>query len=151
MISLSAALEGICIIRHADRCESSVPIGGFCTGNHQDVLQPGDLLRNITLPAAGLRRVTAFRRSSLTHLGRSTALLVGTLDPNDGGFALMVSASTDRFVRISFDRVPDRQALRDRLSLEIRIFFDDAHGSPDYREHMTYHFAEQIQRELGGQ
>ena len=68
----------------------------FVTGNHQNVLQPGDLLRSIELPASAMRKRTCFRRISLTHLGRSTALLAGTLDPRDGVFMLTVSASTER-------------------------------------------------------
>ena len=27
-------------------------------------------------------------------------------------------------------------------------YFDDVHGSPDYRKHMTHYFAEQIRAEL---
>jgi CO/xanthine dehydrogenase FAD-binding subunit len=150
MISLAAALEGICTIRHLDGRENSVAIEDFVTGNHQNVLQPGDLLRRINLPAVALRKRTAFRRISLTHLGRSAALLVGTLDPNDGSFALMVSASTERPLRFRFGRVPDAQALRDHLTREIPVFFDDVHGTPAYRRHMTFYFAEEIRRELGG-
>ena len=43
-------------------------------GNHQNVLLPGELLRTIDLPASALRKRAAFRRMSLTHMGRSTAL-----------------------------------------------------------------------------
>jgi CO/xanthine dehydrogenase FAD-binding subunit len=151
MISLAAALEGICTIRHVDGRESSVAIEDFVTGNHQNVLRPGDLLKRINLPAAALRKRTAFRRISLTHLGRSAALLAGTLNPTDGSFALMVSASVDRPLRLRFDRVPDAQALRDRLTRQIPVFFDDVHGTSDYRRHVSFYFAEEIRRELGGQ
>lgn len=151
MISLAAALDGICTIRHPDGRESRVPITDFVTGNHQNVLQPGDLLRRINLPAVALRRQAAFRRISLTHLGRSAALLVGTRDPIDGSFALMVSASIERPLRFRFECVPGAQALRERLTEEIPAFFDDVHGTPDYRRHMSFYFAEEIRRELGGQ
>jgi CO/xanthine dehydrogenase FAD-binding subunit len=150
VISLAAALEGICTIRHSDGSQSAVAIEDFVTGNHQNVLQPGDLLRRIDLPAVALRKRTAFRRISLTHLGRSAALLVGTLDSNDGTFTLMVSASTERPLRFSFAQVPDARTLRHRLTREIPVFFDDVHGTPGYRRHMTFHFAEEIRRELEG-
>ena len=148
MISLAAALEGICAIQHADGHKSGVAVVDFITGNHQNILRPGDLLRRISLPAAALRRRSAFRRISLTHLGRSAALLAGTLDPSDGSFALMVSASTERPLRFQFERMPGAQALRDHLAREIPNFFDDVHGTPDYRRHMTFYFAEEIRREL---
>ena len=45
----------------------------FVTGNHANVLRPGELLRSIKIPAAALSKRFAFRRASLTHLGRSSA------------------------------------------------------------------------------
>ena len=68
--------------------ERRVAIEDFVTGNHQNVLRPGDLLWKIDLPSSALRKRSAFRRISLTHLGRSAALLIGTLDAHDGVFML---------------------------------------------------------------
>jgi CO/xanthine dehydrogenase FAD-binding subunit len=150
MISLAAALEGICLIRGRDGSYRQMPIEDFVTGNHHNVLQPGELLQRIDLPVAALQKRSAFRRISLTHLGRSAVLLAGTLNPSDGVFMLMVSASTERPHRLKFDQIPDARALRERLDGEIPVFFDDVHGTPEYREHMTYHFAEEIRRELAG-
>jgi CO/xanthine dehydrogenase FAD-binding subunit len=149
MISLAAGLEGVCVIRQRDGSERKVPIENFVTGNHQNVLQAGDLLRRIDLPASAMRKRTAFRRMSLTHLGRSSVLIIGTVSPHDGMFTLTVSASTDRPHRFGFQQVPDAHTLRTRLEREIPVFFDDVHGAPDYRKHMTFHFAEEIRRELG--
>ncbi len=150
MISLTAALEGICTIRQRDGTERRVAVEDFVTGNNKNILQPGDLLRRIDLPASALRKRTAFRRISLTHLGRSAALLIGTLSPQDGVFMLTVSASTERPLRLRFAQVPDAQALRSRMEREIPAFFNDVHGTPEYRQHMTFHFAEEIRRELSG-
>jgi CO/xanthine dehydrogenase FAD-binding subunit len=150
MISLAAALEGVCLIRSRGGVERRVPIEDFVIGNHQNLLQPGELLRRIDLPASALRKRSAFRRISLTHLGRSAALLAGTVSARDGAFMLMVSASTDRPHRLRFDQVPNAQALRARLEQEIPAFFDDVHGTPESRRHVTYYFAEEIRRELAG-
>jgi len=148
MISLTAALEGMCVVQRPRGIEQKIPVEGFVTGNHQNALQPGDLLRRIDLPAAALGKRTAFRRISLTHLGRSSALLIGTLSPRDGTFMLTVSASTDRPYRFAFQEVPDQLALKSRLEQGIPAFFDDVHGTPEYRGHMTFHCAEEIRREL---
>jgi CO/xanthine dehydrogenase FAD-binding subunit len=148
MISLAAALEGVCVIKSLSGDEKKVAIEGFVIGNHKNVLQPGDLLRSIDLPAEAMRKRTAFRRISLTHLGRSAALIVGTLSPQDGSFMLTVSASTDRPHRLAFEKIPAAQALRNRMEQEILAFFDDVHGMPEYRRHITFHFAEEIRREL---
>ncbi len=150
MISLSVALEGICTIQLQEGGERRVAAEEFVTGDNQNILQPGDLLLSIELPITALRKQTSFRRMSLTHLGRSTALLIGTLSPQDGAFMLTVSASTKRPIRLSFDQVPDARSLHERLRETIAdsMYHDDVHGAPDYRKHMTYHFAEEIRREL---
>jgi CO/xanthine dehydrogenase FAD-binding subunit len=152
MISLTVALEGIYTLRLRDGSERRVVAEEFVTGNNQNILQAGDLLRSIELPNVALRKRTAFRRMSLTHLGRSTALLVGTLSPQDGTFMLTVSASTKRPIRLSFAQVPDARSLHERLRETIAdsMYHDDVHGTPDYRKHLTYHFAEEIRDELSG-
>jgi CO/xanthine dehydrogenase FAD-binding subunit len=148
MISLTVALEGICRILQRDGGERRMAVEDFVTGNHKNELQPGDLLRSIELPASALRKRSCFRRISLTHLGRSTALLAGTLDPKDGTFMLTISASTERPRRLEFLKIPDADALHTCLEREIPEFFDDVHGNPEYRKHMTHYFAEEICREL---
>jgi len=150
MISLTVALEGVYTLRLRDGSEHRVAAEEFATGNHQNILQPGDLLRSIDLPIAALRERTCFRRMSLTHLGRSAALLIGTFSPQDGTFMLTISASTVRPIRLSFDQVPDVRSLRGRLRKTIAdsMYHDDVHGAPDYRKHLTFHFAEEIRGEL---
>jgi CO/xanthine dehydrogenase FAD-binding subunit len=150
MISLTAALEGVCTIWPRVGGERRVPVVDFVTGNHRNVLEPGDLLRGIELPASALRKRTSFRRMSLTHLGRSAALLIGTLCPNRGTWALTVTAATVRPIRLEFPRVPTADQLRDavREAIPDTLYLDDVHGDPDYRKHLTYYFAEEIRGEL---
>ena len=78
MISLTAALEGVCTLWPRSGKPREVPMIEFVTGNHANVLAPGELLRSIHLPATALKKNFAFRRFSLTHLGRSDVLLIGT-------------------------------------------------------------------------
>lgn len=153
MISLTVALEGVYTLRLCDGGERRVAAEDFVTGDHQNVLGPGDLLRTIALPATALEKRTAFRRMSLTHRGRSAALLIGTLSPHDGSFSLTVSAATKRPLRMSCDDVSDSRGLRERLRQTIpdSLYHDDVHGEPDYRRHLTFHFAEEIRRELAGE
>jgi CO/xanthine dehydrogenase FAD-binding subunit len=150
MISLTTSLEGVYTLRALDGSERQVPAIEFVTGNHQNVLRPGELLRAIDLPASALRKRGAFRRMSMTHMGRSTALLIGTAAGPDGAFLLTVTAATPRPVQLAFPQLPDARLLRERLHEAIPDdgYFDDVHGSPDYRKHMTLHFAEEIRAEL---
>jgi CO/xanthine dehydrogenase FAD-binding subunit len=150
MTSLAASLEGRYTLQALDGTEREVTAVEFVTGNHQNVLFPGELLRSILLPAAAMRKRAVFRRVSLTHLGRSTGLLIGTAATPDEPFTLTVTAATPHPVQMIFPEVPDARALRERLHDEIPDtgYFDDVHGTPEYRKHMTHYHAEQIRAEL---
>jgi CO/xanthine dehydrogenase FAD-binding subunit len=151
MISLSAALDGVCTIWSPDGGERRVAVTDFVLGPQRNALRPGELLRAISLPTAALMQRTAFRKISLSPLGRSAALLIGTLAP-DGSFALIITASTPRPVRLAFAALPSGADLRQRIEETIaeKEYFDDIHGAPVWRRHMTLHLAEEIRRELAG-
>ncbi|MFL1445188.1 FAD binding domain-containing protein, partial [Nocardiopsis protaetiae] len=152
MISLTAALDGVCVLRPApDRGpERLVPVHEFVTGAGEKALAPGEVLRAVRVPYRALRRRTAFRQVSLTPHGRSGALLIGTRDPGDGGFVLTVTASTPRPVRFAFPAVPAAAELDAALSgrLAPDDYFDDMHGDPRWRRHVTHLLAERIRAEL---
>ncbi len=149
MISLCAALEGVCTIWTPDGGERRVPVVDFVQGPLRPALRPGELLRGIELPREALGRRTAFRRASLTRLGRSGVLLIGTL-PAAGGLVLTVTASTRRPVRLAFADMPGAAELSTRLAEAIpdALYYDDVHGRPDWRRHLTFDFAEEIRQEL---
>jgi len=151
MVSLTVALEGVYTLWPRAGAPREVPAIDFVTGNHQNVLRPGELLRNIHLPAEALSKTFAFRRASLTHLGRSAVLLIGTRSPKTGAVLLTVTAATARPVQLRFDRPPSADELRRTLDAAIpdSLYFDDVHGSPAYRRHLTYYFGEQIRVEIG--
>jgi CO/xanthine dehydrogenase FAD-binding subunit len=149
MISLTAALDGICTIWQADGGERTIAVSDFVTGNNSNVLKRGDLLRQIDIPLSALKRRTAFRQISLTPVGRSAALLIGSMAP-DGGFALTVTASTKRPVKLSFKKLPDAAELHNAILQGIPegLYHDDIHGKPLWRKHMTLRLASEIRDEL---
>ncbi|MBB3770917.1 CO/xanthine dehydrogenase FAD-binding subunit [Angulomicrobium tetraedrale] len=149
MISLCAALEGTCVIWRAEGGERRVPAIDFARGPLDNALEPGEVLRAIELPVEALRRQAAFRRASLTPLGRSGVLLIGTLAP-DGRFALTVTAATRRPVQLRFEAMPGAGKLASQLAAAIpdALYYDDMHGRPDWRRHMTRELAEEIRDEL---
>jgi CO/xanthine dehydrogenase FAD-binding subunit len=151
MISLCAALDGVCLIWTPQGNERRVSLVDFVLGPQQNALRAGELLRGIELPRHALMRRTAFRRATLTPLGRSGVLLIGALT-TDGGFILNVTASTRRPVRLEFDEVPQGDVLARRLASDIpaNLYYDDVHGRPDWRCYMTFELAEEIRCELGG-
>jgi CO/xanthine dehydrogenase FAD-binding subunit len=151
MISLTAGLEGICVIWTRDGGERRMPAADFVLGPQSNALRPGEVLRSIELPAPALRKRVAFRRASLTSLGRSGVLLIGARS-SSGGLTLSVTASTRRPVQIALAEMPDQPALREALAeaIPFSLYHDDMHGRPDWRRHMTFEFAEEIRQELAG-
>src|SRR5580698_7537095 len=145
MISLCVALDGVCSIWTPDGGLRQLAVLDFVEGPLQPALEPGEVLRRIDLPLDALTRRTAFRRISLTNLGRSGALLIGTLS-RAGALSLTVTASTRRPVRLSFAGIPTESEIIDRIAAEIptSLYYDDIHGLPDWRQHMTFEFAKEI-------
>jgi CO/xanthine dehydrogenase FAD-binding subunit len=150
MISLAAALEGVVTLWPRGGEARQVAVADFVTGNHQNVLAPGELLRSIFLPAHALRKKFAFRRFALTHLGRSEALLIGTRCPGHGEFVLTITAATLRPIQLRFEGAPAAAQLKRAIDDAVPpgMYLDDVHGSPAHRKHLTYYFAEQIRAEL---
>jgi CO/xanthine dehydrogenase FAD-binding subunit len=150
MISLTAALEGVCTLWPQDGAPRRVPVVDFVTGMHSNVLQRGELLRSILLPASALRKRTAMRQVSLTRYGRSAALIVATVNDDGSDFLLTVSAATPRPVHLRFARTPSAAGLRRVIDerLPPHAWFQDVHGSAPYKRHVTFYLAEQIRAEL---
>lgn len=152
MISLTVALEGAYTLWPRDAAPRTVPAIDFVTGNHANVLRPGELLRSIRLPLSALVKRFAFRRATLTHLGRSAVLLIGTATPGSDEILLTVTAATLRPIQFRVDRSTSPDELRRRIDAAIAPpdYLDDVHGSPAYRRHLTHYYARQIVGELTG-
>jgi hypothetical protein len=122
----------------------------FVIGNHANVLAPGELLRSIYLPATALKKTFAFRRFTLTHLGRSEVLLIGTRSAGEQSFLLTITAATLRPIQLRFEKAPSANEVRVAIdkTVPFELYLDDTHGSPAHRQHLTYYFAEQIRQEL---
>ncbi|MES2585024.1 MAG: FAD binding domain-containing protein [Pseudomonadota bacterium] len=152
MVSLSVALEAQLTLLGRDGSSRTVAAADFVTGNNRNILRPGELLRNIHFPAHALSKRFAIRRASLTHLGRSAALLVGTQAQNGGELLITVTAATPRPIQLQLPQDTTAEALK--LALDAAIpadgYFDDVNGTPAYKRHVTYHFAEEIRAELTG-
>jgi CO/xanthine dehydrogenase FAD-binding subunit len=150
MVSLTAALEGVCTLWPRNGKPRQMPVVDFVTGNHMNVLQKGELLRSILLPASALSRRFAMRQVSLTHYGRSAALIIATVGDGGDDFLLTISAATPRPVHLRFKKTPSaaelRQAIDERLPPD--AWFQDVHGSGPYKRHITFYLAEQIREEL---
>lgn len=151
MISLCAALDGTATILGPGGARRTLPVLEFVTGDGTNALAPGELLRSVSLPAAALSSRVAFRRLSLSNLGRSAVLLIGRLDAG-GSLVLTVTSATKRPVQLRL--TSSAAALADALSASLdaaipdELYHDDVHGLPAWRKDMTYRLAHEIRAEL---
>jgi CO/xanthine dehydrogenase FAD-binding subunit len=150
MIPLTAALEGVCTLWPRQGMPRQLRVVDFVTGNHRNVLAPGELLRSIFLPASALKKRCAFRRFTLTHLGRSETLLIGTRCLETRSLLLTITASTVRPIQLRFDGQASAEMVRSALDAAVPddLYLDDTHGAPAHRKRLTYYFAEQIRADL---
>jgi len=152
MIALAAALDGVATVWCPGGGERRLPVVDFVQGERRTALAEGEILRGVSLPRAALQRRFAFRRMSLTQLGRSAALVLGTRD-RDGGFRLTLTAATTRPICLAFPASPSPAEVAARIDAAIStpgLWHDDIHGDLAWRRHLSLVFAEEIRQELSG-
>ena len=153
MISLTAALEGVCTIWRATaasgRCRSSISSPATIT----NVLAPGEIApqdRSAGCGSASGARLPANVADALRPIGRAADRHAGAA--TTAAFAL-TDHRRDRAAgpAVSSPSLPDRpdaaRAHRDAKS-RTRCTSTTCTGRREYRKHMTHYFAEEIRREL---
>ena len=149
MITMTVALEATYTLLGVDGSERTVEAVDFVTGNHQNVLEPGEILRRISIPGRAMRGRHTYRRFTLTQLGRSTIFLIATQRPETNDLLLTVTAGTTRPIRFRFDSMPDADTLQESVeAIPASVWFDDPNGTPGHRRHLAKYFAEEIRVEL---
>ncbi len=146
MISLLSALDGVVLVWTPDGGERRQPVVDFVTGAGTTELRPGEVLRAVDLPAGGdLSTVFAFRKVALTPLGRSAAVVIGRRTGD--AVTVTVTAATERPVVLTFASPPSTVELGGAVA-GIDCWFDDPHGAPDWRAHVTGVLAGEVVAEL---
>ena len=146
MLALTVALDGTALVWAPDGSERRISMASFALAAQQTALRPGELLRAIDLPETALRRRAALRQASLTTMGRSAALLLATRDTH--GLALTITASTTRPLQAHWPE-PSAHAIDAFIAgIPPALWFDDVHGTPAWRRHMTRRLAHELIEEL---
>ena len=168
MISLTAALDGVCTIWGPGQPPRRVPVAEFVTGPGRCALAPGELLRSVHLPAAALASATAFRQMSLSELGRSAAVVIGRRPPSQAGppparpagarrpgsgsvaagVVITVTAATARPLQLRFAGLPAASDLLAAIDAARPQWHDDVHGSPAWRAAITRELALEVLADL---
>lgn len=146
MTSLAAGLDADVVVWRADGTDAVLPAAAFVTGDRTTRLRPGDVLRSVEISPGALASRTAFRRTALSALGRSGAVLVGRRT-DAGGFVLTVTAATDRPVQLRYPDLPDADALAADVGA-VDAWFSDPHGAADWRRAVSGLLAQEIREEL---
>ncbi len=156
MVSLLASLDATAVVWGPGGGAREVAVAELVTGDHTTSLAPGELLREAVVPAAALAARTAFRRVSLTPLGRSASLVVGRLDAG-GQLVVTVTAAVRAPVQLRWPSLRASggpQAVAAALdaavdgSSERTTWHDDVHGHPAWRRAMALRQAGEVVIEL---
>jgi CO/xanthine dehydrogenase FAD-binding subunit len=147
MTALAASLDGAVALEAPDGGSRELAVTEFVTGDGRNALRPGELLREVFLPAASLRARTAFRQLSLSPVGRSAVLVIGRQDP--GGTVVTITAATPRPAQLRFPGGPPSpgEAAAELAGLGL-AYLDDVHGAAGWRRAMTRRLVAEVLAEL---
>ncbi|MFD3592703.1 FAD binding domain-containing protein [Nocardia sp. NPDC058640] len=144
------ALDATAVVWPRGGGERRIVLRDFVTGPGDNVLAAGAVVRSFVVPMASLVAQTSFRKIALAPLGRSGAVVMGRREA-DGRCAITITASTVRPIVLDFDFPPSDSDLNDALAdIDADVWFDDPHGAPDWREHVTGLLAAEVAAELRG-
>jgi CO/xanthine dehydrogenase FAD-binding subunit len=147
MTAMTAALDGACEVWSPGGARRRIPVTELVTGPSTTSLAPGELLRSITLAPGALTSEVAFRQVSLSPRGRSAALVIARRQL-DGRTAIAITASVRRPHVLHFTEPPTPDEVASALAETAIEYYDDVHGDPDWRAHLTAALCEQVRAEL---
>ncbi|WP_069160680.1 FAD binding domain-containing protein [Nocardia altamirensis] len=148
VLAALTALDGVALIWTPDGQDRRVPLRQFVLGPGCNVLRPGEVLRSIMVPTSSLLAHTSFRKIALAPLGRSGSVVLGRRDP-DGGCTVTLTAATTKPVLLDFATAPSDADIDAAVAgLDPLLWFDDPHGAPDWRRHVTRRLAREVCADL---
>ncbi|MFI2489403.1 FAD binding domain-containing protein [Promicromonospora kroppenstedtii] len=147
MIGLFAALGARAVVWTPDGGSREVAVARLVTAAGVVALEPGEVLREVRVPAAVLGQRTVFRRASLTPTGRTAAMVTGRADERGPRIVVTASVSAPHGLDARDHDMLDRWL--DRIGSTVG-WFEDTHGTADWRGAMTRRLAHEALDELGG-
>ncbi|PXW30010.1 UNVERIFIED_CONTAM: CO/xanthine dehydrogenase FAD-binding subunit [Williamsia faeni] len=149
MISMTSALDARLLVWKSDGTDRHYSIPEFVIAQNETILEPGDVLRSITIPASALAQPTALRKMAMSPLGRSGVVVVGRRRPT--GALISVTAATQVPYVITTDSMePDMVAALVDSAIPPQAYYSDAHGTADWRHHVTGVLTRDVVVELAG-
>ncbi|WP_435826784.1 FAD binding domain-containing protein [Nocardia fluminea] len=143
------ALDATAVIWPRGGGERRIALRDFVTGPGENLLGSGAVVRSFLVPNSSLLARTSFRKVALAPLGRSGSVVMGRRTADDR-CAITITAATVRPIVLDFDSVPSPSELTEALAeITADVWFDDPHGAPDWREHVTGLLVAEVAAELG--
>lgn len=149
MVAWLAGLDAVAVIWTPYGGERRLPVAEFVTGNQQNVLARGEVLRSLEVPDAALRSRFSLRKIALAEFGRSGAVVTGRVDA-DGAAVFGITAATWAPTVLRFARLPDAAALRAAVDAASG-YYSDPLGAADWRRGVSGVLAERIREGLEGE
>lgn len=114
-----------------------IPAQDFQTGPQQTLLQPGEALRSIWIPAQRLRGPSTFQRLGITQTDPALVIVAGSRDPDSGNyrFGLNAALSPPQLVRLGSR--PNPEHLPQLLAEQAHGWIADFRASALYRQRMS--------------
>ncbi len=137
MTSLAASLDGVATLIAPDGSAREVAVADFVSGDGLNLLRRGELLRKVVIPATALRCRKAFRRVSLSPVGRSAVLVIARHSLATLETVVTVTAATGRPLALPFGELPSAESAVATLDAANPAYLDDIHGSRLWREAMA--------------
>lgn len=145
--ALLVTLDATAVVWTTDGGERRLPVADLVTGPRTTALTPGEVVRAFDVPTAALRGTTGFRRVSLSPHGRTGTLVTARRDAD--GFVLVVTGGTPRPLVLRWDTIPATAEVGAALAAH-DDWYDDPHGSPDWRRAVSRRFAAELVAEAAG-
>ncbi len=116
-----------------------VPAQQFQTGARQTILQPGEVLRFMHIPAQTMDWATSYHRFCTASAGLAIALVTAAYDPVAQRVRFCIGASVGRPYLVQAEGIPTIAQLADLLDAQIpaSAYLDDTLASAAYRRHLT--------------
>ncbi|WP_129784512.1 FAD binding domain-containing protein [Promicromonospora panici] len=155
MVGLFAALSAVAVVWTPEASTGSsqpagsreVAVADLVTGAGRVGLAPGEVLREVRVPAAVLGQRTMFRRASLTPTGRTAAMVTGRAGEPAPRITVTASVSAPLSLHARDHDMLDRWI--DWIG-STGAWYEDTHGSREWRAAMTRRLAHEALEELGG-
>lgn len=116
-----------------------VPALAFQTGDRQTVLQPGEALRQIWIPAENLTWHVGYRRICVATAGLAVTIVVVAYNPRTRATRIAIGAATPAPQVLSFPDMPSPMAMAAALDAQcpLTAYLDNEQASAIYRRHVT--------------